>query len=473
MPERERFGDYLLHERLAVGGMGELYLATRAERRSAPFALKIMARSYRENPEFLDMFRDEARIGMRLSHSNIVGVHEVGTVEETAFIVMEYVHGENLRSVLRALDRLGEQLAPPLAVKLAIDVLRGLDHAHRATDEAGQPLNLVHRDLSPENILVSYRGDVKLLDFGIAKAEGRTTTTQIGVVKGKPQYMSPEQAKAKVVDARSDLFSAAVVLRELLTGARRFPDDEGRWDSARNWSPRSVPELPRELDSILLRALEPEPSRRFQSADELAAELTRVARSGALPRAKESLPALLTRLFPVASTRKFDASDVTLLHPPRWSSEGTPADRAAPNLATSSSATIPMGPSLPVGAIDTGLAKETADAALAAATTVAVPPPVDDDPTSPAADLAWMRGPRARPTPPSETAPRPQHRRIVLALGILAILGAVSALGAFALWRFRAAEAVPTPEPAATPRAIRHKPPRPPKKKVTPVPRGN
>lgn len=499
MPERERFGDFLLHERLAVGGMGELYLATRAERRSPPFALKIMARSYRENPEFVGMFQDEARIGMRLSHSNIVGVHEVGIAESTAFIVMEYVHGENLRAVLRAMDRLGERLAPALAVKLAIDVLRGLDHAHKATNEAGQPLHLVHRDLSPDNILVSYQGEVKLLDFGIAKAEGRTTTTQVGVVKGKPQYMSPEQAKARLVDARSDLFSAAVVLRELLTGERRFTDDEARWESARNWLPQPVPGLPGELDSILLRALEPEPSRRFQSADELATELTRVARSGVLPRAKESLPALLKRLFPQASARTFDTTDVTLLKPPRWSNEDEDRTRAAVNLATgtaTASATVPMrrlpdavtSPGVrrldappradviplpaPTAAPDAGDDDDTrpaADLAAMAETSIAVPPvpaplPVSDVPVGPT--TFGFRGNDDRPT--TSSAPPLDRRMAFRAIAVLAPLTALfGGLALWSLWPSGAPDPEPEPEPKPKPKKPRPKP----KPRRSPTPR--
>ena len=472
MPQRERFGDFLLHERLAVGGMGELYLATRAEKRGPPFALKIMVRSYREHPEFASMFHDEARIGMRLSHSNIVVVHEIGYAEETPFIVMEYVHGENLRSVLRAMHKREERMAPSLAVKLAIDTLRGLDHAHRATDESGAPLHLVHRDLSPDNVLVSYEGNVKLLDFGIAKAQGRTTTTQSGVVKGKPLYMSPEQAAAKPVDARSDLFSASVVLMELLTGERRFSDDDIRWESARNWKPKTlvtkVPGIPADLDAALMRALDPEPARRFQTAGDLATELTRIARSGLLPRAKESLPALLKRLFPEGSARKFDSSDVTLFELPGFlKQQQAAAGAASVNLALRTPDAPPDG--------STRIDGDPTRAPIGSFTVATIASPLE----SPTIDGVRRldarlpdRGDDDRPTTPSFEPRIERRRRLMLAL--VSTLLPIGFAGAFSAWRFWPRTPPPAPKrvkPVAKPKKkpAKRATPRPtPKKSPTP-----
>src|SRR5207248_10428448 len=141
------------------------------------------------------------------------------------YLVLEYVHGENLRNVTRILADEGERLAPDLAVRIAIEVLHGLDHAHRAKDGRNKPMNLVHRDLSPDNVMITFDGDVKVLDFGIAKAEGRATHTQFGILKGKVQYMSPEQALGWPVDARSDLYAVGLLLTETLTGQRRFENE--------------------------------------------------------------------------------------------------------------------------------------------------------------------------------------------------------------------------------------------------------
>ncbi len=300
-----RFGRYDLHERLAVGGMGELFLARLhgATRETPPVVLKILLVDYRNNADFVKMFQDEARIGMQLAHPNIVGVQESGEAEGTPFIVLEYVEGENMRNVLRALTDRRERLPAELAVKVGIDMLLALDHAHRAKDEKGRPLNLVHRDLSPDNVLIGWDGTVKILDFGIAKAEGRATRTQFGVLKGKAQYMAPEQALGGEVDARSDLYAVALVVLEAITGEKRFDFDDAvkQIVEARSWKPYGPSErdrtLPVELDAILLKALQVDPARRWQTADEFAAALTRILRSGTMPRAKESLPSLLRRVF--------------------------------------------------------------------------------------------------------------------------------------------------------------------------------
>ncbi len=302
-----RFGNYLLHEKLAVGGMGELYLATAvgAAPGTPPCVLKILLEEYLTDPSFVSMFHDEARIGMQLAHANIVGVQDVGRVGEIPYFVLEYVHGENLRRVLRELSERGERLPIELAIRLTIEVLHALDHAHRARDAKGRDLHLVHRDLSPDNVMISFDGDVKVLDFGIAKADGRETKTQFGILKGKAQYMSPEQALGQEVDARTDLYAVGLVLLEMITGERRFAIDAEPVQmirDARTWVPKgpseSDPRLPVELDAIVLKALLPEPERRWQTADEFASVLTRLLRENKLPRANENLPKLLRRLFP-------------------------------------------------------------------------------------------------------------------------------------------------------------------------------
>lgn len=365
-----RFGNFVLHERLAVGGMGELFLASHIDRPAQPLALKILLKEFRERADFVSMFRDEARIGMRLAHKNIVGVQEVGDTDGIPWIVMEYVHGENLRSLLRALYMAREPLSPELAVRISIEVLEGLDHAHRARDENGQRLRLVHRDLSPDNILLSYEGEVKILDFGIAKAEGRSTETQFGVLKGKAQYMPPEQANGRAVDARSDLFALGILLLETITGEKRFKTDDAmaQYAEARGWQPRApstkVPGIPPDLDVIVVKATQPEPSRRWQNADEFSSAMTRLLRSNVLPKSRESLTALLRRLFPDTAGRgAIDGHEATSIKarprtlaaptaidpdmsaPPRWASddEESGAIPGAQNLAENESTRLGPG----------------------------------------------------------------------------------------------------------------------------------
>lgn len=500
MPERTTFGDFVLHERLAVGGMGELYLATRADRRAPPVALKILLREFRDAPEWIAMFQDEARIGMRLSHRNIVGVHEVGAVGSIPYIVLEYVHGENLRAVLRAMLMTGDRIPPALAVNIAIDVLLGLEHAHRAKDENGRPLNLVHRDLSPDNILLSYEGEVKILDFGIAKAEGRATHTQIGVVKGKPQYMSPEQANERTVDARSDLYALALVLLELLTGEKRFHHDDHimQFVEAKTWKAYAPSEkvkgLPVELDAVLLKGLQTEPERRWQTADEFASALTRLARSGQLARPPQSLPAFLHRLFPDRVEKRFDADEITVLRepqpepdlsaPPRWATDET---NAAVNLATlhagvndepTNTATMERDLAIPLPAAPTVVRRPGPIGAIAPAGMTPVRPELDpitrespkgrDEPPpsgppkvkasalrrNSARSSIWIQPREAKAAaeqgaPGGTTPPLLRRRNVIGALLVLVPL-AVAGTGAALLFARRksAADADPTPTPA-------------------------
>lgn len=307
MASGRRFGKYLLHDRIAVGGMGELFLATEvgAARGTPPVVLKILLPEYSADAEYVSMFHDEARIGMQLAHPNVVAVHDLGRVPEGTFLVLEYVHGEDLRSLQYRLEDVGMKFPPETALRIIVEVLHGLDHAHRVKDSRGKSLNLVHRDLSPDNVMISFDGDVKVLDFGIAKADGRATQTQFGMLKGKAQYMSPEQALGQAVDARSDLYAVGLVLLELLTGTRRFTaetDPVQMIRDARTWMPKppseTNPALPIELDAIVMKAMQQEPARRWQTAEDFASALTRTLRGGGVPRAKEHLPAMMRRLFP-------------------------------------------------------------------------------------------------------------------------------------------------------------------------------
>ncbi len=274
-------GKYRLEKRLGTGGMAEVYLARQIglggfERR---VALKRPLPHLAEDPAFLNMFIDEAKVAAQLHHPNIVQTYEVDRVEGGYYIAMEYVDGSSLRSLLRAQRASGTE--PPLGVALAIiDALLGaLVYAHGATDARQRGLGLVHRDVSPGNILIGAHGEVKLTDFGVARSAARLTVTQTGVVKGTLAYMSPEQARGQHVDARSDVFGVGAVLHELCLAAPPYPD--GPLAAAKPVDIGS--HLPAPLAAVIARAVAWAPEARFASA----AEMQAAVRAAGVPLATE------------------------------------------------------------------------------------------------------------------------------------------------------------------------------------------
>lgn len=221
----EKFGKYLLLEKLAAGGMAEVFLAKSigAVGIQKYVAVKKILPQYSQNKEFIEMFKEEARITVNLNHSNIVSIFEFGTERNQFYLVMEYVEGKNLRQLLNELKQSKSELSIPEIIFIIKEVASGLDHAHRCLDsQTGKALNITHRDMSPQNIMLSYDGDVKIIDFGIAKSEKQIDSTQVGTLKGKYGYMSPEQADGLQVDARTDIFSLGIILWELLAQERLF-----------------------------------------------------------------------------------------------------------------------------------------------------------------------------------------------------------------------------------------------------------
>jgi serine/threonine protein kinase/Flp pilus assembly protein TadD len=283
----ERFGEYVLLQKIAQGGMAELFLAKRrgVEGFEKTVAIKRILPELSWNRDFVSMFINEAKIAARLSHPNIVQIFDFGKIDNYYFIAMEYVHGENLRTILQRAEEKKIPLSADIAALIAARACAGLEHAHRKSDESGKPLGIVHRDVSPQNVLVSYDGDVKVVDFGIAKAVAENPEATRGVLKGKLAYLSPEQVSGRNLDARSDVFAMGLVLYELLVGKKLFdqPDPADVLDSITkidaNEVSRSVPGLNRALREALGRSLAPDPEQRFLSAGEMQMALDDYVRS--------------------------------------------------------------------------------------------------------------------------------------------------------------------------------------------------
>jgi eukaryotic-like serine/threonine-protein kinase len=278
------FGKYELLERLGIGGMATVYRAryTAAPGITKPVVIKRVLSELAENRSFVEQFIHEARISVELSHGNIVQVFDFGQVKGEYFLAMELVDGHPLSRVVKRARTLGiAQLPQPVAASIAIEMCKGLHYAHTRTDENGRPLGLVHRDVSPDNVLLSYTGEVKITDFGIAKAEmaGRPIT-EAGIVKGKYLFFSPEQALGEALDARSDVYAVGVVLYRMLTGRLPFEgQDYEVLDRVVKGEITPVIQLNREVDralaQIVMRALAKARGERYQSAEELQQALSR------------------------------------------------------------------------------------------------------------------------------------------------------------------------------------------------------
>lgn len=280
----ETFGKYYLLEKLATGGMAEVYLAKSqgANNISKFVALKRILPQFAENPEFIDMFRLEARIAVNLSHSNIVSIYDFGVEKKQPFLVMDYVEGRNLRQVLNRMKKGEISFSIEQALYIIREVAAGLDHAHRCLDgTTGKPLNITHRDISPQNVMVSFEGEVKIVDFGIAKAESQLEVTRAGTLKGKFGYMSPEQAEGHPVDLRTDIFSLGIAMWELLANDRLFiaKDETQTLRKIRECQVPPLrkinPSIPQELERICNKALAKDRNLRYQTAADFHRDLSR------------------------------------------------------------------------------------------------------------------------------------------------------------------------------------------------------
>jgi serine/threonine protein kinase len=275
------FGKYYLLERINVGGMAEVFKAKAfgVEGFERLLALKRILPNIAEDEEFITMFIDEAKIAVQLQHANIAQIFDLGKVDDSFFIALEYVHGKDLRAIFDHFRKTSERMPAAQVCYVMMQVCEGLDYAHNKRDSQGRELGLVHRDVSPQNVLVGYEGEIKLIDFGIAKAAGKASKTQAGILKGKFGYMSPEQVRGLPVDRRSDVFAAGICLYEMLTGERLFigESDFSTLEKVRNVEilpPSSFnKKIAPELERIVLKALAKDAEDRYQNAIDLHDDL--------------------------------------------------------------------------------------------------------------------------------------------------------------------------------------------------------
>lgn len=336
----KRFGKYLLYERLAKGGMAEIYRARSADH-SGPVVVKRILPEFSEEPEFLRMFVDEGNVLASLRHRNIVEILDLGVVDGCYYIAMEHIQGLPLNRLVHHFTR--QEQAFPLAYVpyLASEVASGLDFAHTYCDADGNHLGIVHRDVSPPNILVSVLGEVKVIDFGIAQIASRSLMTTRGALRGKIAYMSPEQARGEAIDQRSDIYALGCVLHYMLTGKSLYKGSSSNKILPEVQQGRGTPAtqashcIPHEIELVLQRALAFRPEDRYQSAHEMAAELRDLLGSLEGP-SRSDVPGRLAlamrqilRGDPGAGT---SAGMVTGSQRYRWSSSisGVEVDRSVP-----------------------------------------------------------------------------------------------------------------------------------------------
>ena len=284
-----RFGRYQLIDLLGEGGMAQVFTAVTfgAEGFRRAFVVKRLRAELSRDPAVVAQFIDEAKLGSSLVHSNVIPVFDFGKVGDEYFLAQEYIVGRDMgRVTMRAVERMHHAPGPATVLYAAAETLRALEYAHSKLGDGGRPMGIVHRDVSPSNILISARGEVKLFDFGIVKAEGRVTKTQHGVVKGNVSFMSPEQARGIDVDGRADLFSLGLVIFYCLTGSVLYQGDttyELLVKAATGPGPTElarIASLPPPCNTIVAKALQPDPAQRYQSAAEFAAALAPYVTAG-------------------------------------------------------------------------------------------------------------------------------------------------------------------------------------------------
>ncbi|HET9992494.1 MAG TPA: serine/threonine-protein kinase [Kofleriaceae bacterium] len=322
-PEATRLGSYEILRKLARGGMAELFLARTVgpENFEKLVVLKKILPNFAENPKFVRLFLDEARLAATLDHPHIAHVYDMGKVDGNYFFTMEYIHGQDVRATLRRTARFDQKFPLDHTVLIVHAVAAALHYAHERRKPDGSLLDIVHRDVSPSNVLISYDGAIKLVDFGVAKAATSSVKTRTGTLKGKIAYMSPEQAKGSTVDRRSDVFALGIVLWEMITTQRLFKGDNDLATiqliiNSKPQPPRELrPECPEELERITMKALSNDPETRYQTAEELQLDLEELARELRLKQSSIALRSHMQELFAeeIKAWKSAQASGVTLM----------------------------------------------------------------------------------------------------------------------------------------------------------------
>jgi serine/threonine protein kinase len=424
-------GRYALYDVIASGGMASVHYGRQhgAIGFSRTVAIKRLHAQFAKNADFVDMFVDEAKLAARIRHPNVVPTLDVVAEDGELFLVMEYVHGESLARVADAVKRSGGRIPPRIVAAIVSGVLHGLHAAHEARDEHGAALGIVHRDVSPQNVLVGVDGVARVLDFGIAKASARLHETRQGMLKGKLAYMAPEHARQQPVDRRTDVYSATVVLWEVLTGETLF---DGPTEAAvlervllgfADPPSSRVANLPSAFDEIVERGLHMDPAKRFGTAREMALAVERAV-SPALPSevgewlhgpAGESLARRASRVAEIESGQgRVDGA------------AGTSAEQRAESALSSISVSKPVagtgrGRPLALGgsllvlvvvvAVTATLRRQTAPAAAASVAASATAAPVASSATSePSADTASVSPPLTGTLKPQRTVPKHPKR---------------------------------------------------------------
>ena len=408
-----KFGRYELLGRISVGGMAEVFRGrvSGAAGFEKIVAIKRILPQLSDDEEFIGMFIDEAKLSANLNHSNIGQVFEFGRIDDRYFIAMEFIHGKDLRAIQAHFRSRSEVMPIPMAIRIVLEVCNALEYAHSKRDSNGQLLNIVHRDVSPQNVLISYEGAVKLIDFGIAKALSRSNKTATGNLKGKFDYMSPEQVEGELVDHRSDLFALGTLLWELVAGRPLFRGDNElatleRVRKAEVELPSAAnPSVPKALEQIILRALARDRDQRFQRAEELHEELERFAQSHRMTFSSKQLSRWMKASFnPDGSPRAPVQPQATMTDAPfpgqapprppggmRRPARATLQGFGAPELGLPPSGPRPPGPPRPAAPRPAGPPPSPAGVANLRASVLSTP-----QPPQPGRPFAGMpRGPRS------------------------------------------------------------------------------
>lgn len=301
----QRIGRYIILRRIASGGMAEILLAKLVGEAGfeKTVVIKKILPQWASDHDFITMLVDEAKIAVQLDHPNIVSVYELSRDGDDYYIAMEFVSGVDLRRLMQKVIATKKRVPPDVALFIVTEILEGLSYAHTKRDPQGHPLEIIHRDISPQNILISYDGAVKIADFGIARAATRSQETVTGVLKGKFAYMSPEQASQEDLDARSDLFATAIVLYEIITGERLFHrgSDLETLERVRRAEPIMTPQalkrIPDRLKEVLFKALMKSREERFQTAASFREALVTFARRSKKTLRREKVASFLESLF--------------------------------------------------------------------------------------------------------------------------------------------------------------------------------